>query len=157
MTVQSAPVLLPVNVGLPKNVSWQGKTVYTGVWKQPVDGPATVRRLNIDRDGQGDTNGHGGEQRRVLVYQAGSYRHWQQHFGRDDSKSPAPQGLDPRRSCAPSRPGPGSGRCARPAWSRPEKSSLSRRPLIWRTSGVTAFTARLTVDRYLVLRGSGPR
>ena len=82
MTV--APELLSVNVGLPKNVAWQGKTVFTGVWKYPVDGPAMVRRLNIDGDGQGDLGGHGGEQRAVLVYQAGSYHHWQQHFGRDD-------------------------------------------------------------------------
>ena len=78
------PTLLSVNVGLPKNVAWQGKTVYTGAWKHPVDGPAVVRRLNIDGDGQGDTNGHGGEQRAVLVYQVQSYRHWQRHFGRDD-------------------------------------------------------------------------
>ena len=78
------PALLSVNVGLPKNVHWQGKTVYTGVWKHPVDGPAMVRRLNIDGDGQGDLTGHGGEQRAVLVYQIDSYRHWQQHFGRDD-------------------------------------------------------------------------
>jgi MOSC domain-containing protein YiiM len=55
------PVLLSVNVGLPKNVAWQGRTVYTGAWKHPVDGPAMVRRLNIDGDGDGqdDTNGHG--------------------------------------------------------------------------------------------------
>jgi len=78
------PVLLSVNVGRPRDVSWQGRTVYTGVWKHPVDGPAMVRRLNIDGDGQGDTSGHGGEQRAVLVYQIQSYRHWQQHFGRDD-------------------------------------------------------------------------
>ncbi|GAA1295332.1 MOSC and FAD-binding oxidoreductase domain-containing protein [Pseudonocardia aurantiaca] len=78
------PVVLSVNVGMPRDVSWQGKTVYTGVWKQPVDGPAMVRRLNIDGDGQGDTNGHGGEQRAVLVYQIQSYRYWQEHFGRDD-------------------------------------------------------------------------
>jgi ferredoxin-NADP reductase/MOSC domain-containing protein YiiM len=78
------PVLVSVNVGLPRNVSWQGKTVYTGVWKHPVDGPAMVRRLNIDGDGQGDTNGHGGEQRAVLVYQVQSYRHWERYFGRDD-------------------------------------------------------------------------
>ena len=68
-TATRAPVLLSVNVGLPKNVAWQGKTVYTGVWKYPVDGPAMVRRLNIDGDGQGDLAGHGGEQRAVLVYQ----------------------------------------------------------------------------------------
>ena len=78
------PVLLSVNVGKPKNVPWQGKNVYTGVWKHPVDGPAMVRRLNIDGDGQGDLNGHGGEQRAVLVYQMDSYRHWARHFGRDD-------------------------------------------------------------------------
>jgi ferredoxin len=78
------PVLLSVNVGLPRNVSWQGRTVYTGVWKHPVDGPVMVRRLNIDGDGQGDLAGHGGEQRAVLVYQAESYRHWARHFGRDD-------------------------------------------------------------------------
>ena len=78
------PALLSVNVGMPKDVSWQGKTVHTGVWKQPVDGPLMVRRLNIDGDGQGDTAGHGGEQRAVLVYQIQSYDHWQRHFGRDD-------------------------------------------------------------------------
>ena len=84
MIAMRTPVLLSVNVGLPRNVPWQGKTVYTGIWKYPVDGPAMVRRLNIDGDCQGDTNGHGGEQRAVLVYQIQSYRHWQQHFGRDD-------------------------------------------------------------------------
>jgi ferredoxin-NADP reductase/MOSC domain-containing protein YiiM len=78
------PVLLSVNIGLPKNVAWRGKTVCTGIWKHPVQGPAMVRRLNIDGDGQGDLNGHGGEQRAVLVYQIDSYRHWQRHFGRDD-------------------------------------------------------------------------
>ena len=84
MTAMRAPVLISVNVGLPRNVPWQGKTVYTGIWKYPVDGPAMVRRLNIDGDGQGDTNGHGGEQRAALVYQTQSYRHWQQYLGRDD-------------------------------------------------------------------------
>jgi len=78
------PVLLSVNVGMPKKVPWRGKTVYTGVWKHPVHGPAMARRLNVDGDGQGDTEGHGGEQRAVLVYQLQSYRHWQQYFGRDD-------------------------------------------------------------------------
>jgi MOSC domain-containing protein YiiM len=68
----SEPVLLSVNVGMPKDVPWHGKTVHTGVWKAPVTGPQMVRRLNIDGDGQGDLQGHGGEQRAVLVYQAQS-------------------------------------------------------------------------------------
>ena len=79
-----APVLVSVNVGLPKNVTWGDKAVYTGAWKSPVSGPAMVRRLNIDGDGQGDLAGHGGEQRAVLVYQVDSYEYWQRHFGRDD-------------------------------------------------------------------------
>ena len=78
------PSLLSVNVGLPRDVPWQGRTVYTGVWKHPVAGPQMVRRLNIDGDGQGDLHGHGGEQRAVLVYQIQSYEHWRQYFGRDD-------------------------------------------------------------------------
>ncbi|MFB9469438.1 MOSC domain-containing protein [Nonomuraea salmonea] len=73
-----------MNVGMPQDVSWQGRTVHTGVWKRPVAGPRMVRRLNIDGDGQGDLQGHGGEQRAVLVYQIQSYAHWQEHFGRDD-------------------------------------------------------------------------
>ena len=76
--------LVSVNVGLPKDVPWRGRTVRTGVWKSPVSGPRMVRRLNIDGDGQGDLNGHGGEQRAVLAYQVESYRHWREFFGRDD-------------------------------------------------------------------------
>jgi ferredoxin-NADP reductase/MOSC domain-containing protein YiiM len=76
--------LLSVNVGLPKDVTWHGKTVHTGVWKYPVDGPSQVRRLNIDGDGQGDLAGHGGENRAVFVYQIESYRYWQGELGRDD-------------------------------------------------------------------------
>ncbi len=78
---RTRPVLVSVNVGLPNDVAWQGKTVRTGIWKYPVAGPQLARRLNIDGDGQGDLAGHGGEQRAVLVYQLDSYRHWQQHFG----------------------------------------------------------------------------
>jgi ferredoxin-NADP reductase/MOSC domain-containing protein YiiM len=78
------PVLLSVNVGMPKDVSWQGRTVFTGVWKHPVHGPVTARRGDIDGDGQGDSHGHGGEQRAVLVYQIQSYRHWERYFGRHD-------------------------------------------------------------------------
>jgi ferredoxin-NADP reductase/MOSC domain-containing protein YiiM len=76
--------LLSVNVGLPQDVAWHGRTVHTAVWKRPVDGPRMVRRLNIDGDGQGDLAGHGGEHRAVFVYQIESYRYWQEQLGRDD-------------------------------------------------------------------------
>jgi ferredoxin-NADP reductase/MOSC domain-containing protein YiiM len=76
--------LLSLNIGMPNDVPWQGKTVHTGIFKYPVDGPRMVRTLNIDGDGQGDLNGHGGEMRAVLVYQRQSYDFWQRQLGRDD-------------------------------------------------------------------------
>ena len=75
---------MSVNVGMPKNVAWQGKNVYTGVFKDPVSGHRRVRKLNIEGDGQGDLAGHGGEQRAVFVYQLDSYRYWERELGRDD-------------------------------------------------------------------------
>ena len=76
--------LLSVNVGLPRDVAWQGRTVRTAVWKAPVQGRRMVRRLNIDGDGQGDLAGHGGEHRAVFVYQIDSYHYWQDQLGRSD-------------------------------------------------------------------------
>jgi ferredoxin-NADP reductase/MOSC domain-containing protein YiiM len=76
--------LLSVNVGMPKDVSWRGKTVFTGVFKDPVSGPRRVRKLNVDGDGQGDLAGHGGEQRAVFVYQIDSYRYWESELDRSD-------------------------------------------------------------------------
>jgi len=76
--------LVSVNVGMPKDVRWQGRTVFTGVFKDPVTGPRRVRKLNVDGDGQGDLAGHGGEQRAVFVYQTDSYRYWERELKRDD-------------------------------------------------------------------------
>ena len=46
------PRLLSLNVGLPRDIAWQGRTVHTGIWKAPVQGRRMVQRLNIDGDGQ---------------------------------------------------------------------------------------------------------
>src|SRR2546423_12191717 len=69
--------LLSVNVGLPRDIEWKGRTVHTGIWKDPLPGRCRVGRLNLDGDGQGDLAGHGGEQRAVFVYQIESHRYWQ--------------------------------------------------------------------------------
>lgn len=69
--------LVSVNVGLPKDIPWQGRVVHTAVWKLPVAGRVMARRLNLDGDGQGDLGGHGGEHRAVMVYQLASYRYWE--------------------------------------------------------------------------------
>jgi len=78
------PRLISVNVGLPRDVAWRGETVYTAIWKQPVQGGRVVRRLNIEGDAQGDLAGHGGEHRAVMVYQLDSYRYWESELGRHD-------------------------------------------------------------------------
>src|SRR5215831_16307365 len=74
--------LLSLNVGLPCDITWNGKTVRTAIWKFPVEGPRMVRKLNIDGDAQADLAGHGGEQRAVFVYQIDSYHYWEQFLAR---------------------------------------------------------------------------
>jgi MOSC domain-containing protein YiiM/ferredoxin-NADP reductase/ferredoxin len=76
--------LLSVNVGLPRDIAWKGRTVHTAIWKDPVAGRCRVGRLNLDGDEQGDLAGHGGEQRAVYVYQIESYRYWQQQLNQND-------------------------------------------------------------------------
>ncbi len=81
------PRLLSVNVGLPRDVTWNGKTVRTSVWKSPVDGRQMVRKLNVVGDAQADLEGHGGEHRAVFVYQMDSYHYWERFLGRSDFTS----------------------------------------------------------------------
>jgi ferredoxin-NADP reductase/MOSC domain-containing protein YiiM/ferredoxin len=76
--------LVSLNVGGPRDVPWEGKTVRTAIWKEPVRGPRMVRRINIDGDDQADRNAHGGEHRAVYVYQLESYRYWEEQLGRRD-------------------------------------------------------------------------
>jgi len=76
--------LLSVNVGLPRNVAWNGRIVHTGIWKDPLPGRCWAGRLNLAGDGQGDLAGHGGEQCAVFVYQIESYRYWQKRLNRAD-------------------------------------------------------------------------
>src|SRR3954465_4756155 len=69
---------------MPKDVPWQGKTVFTGVFKDPVTGPRRVRKLNVAGDGRGGVGRPGGEHRAVFVYQLDSYRYWERELGRSD-------------------------------------------------------------------------
>jgi ferredoxin-NADP reductase/MOSC domain-containing protein YiiM len=78
------PRLLSVNIGLPRDVPWNGKTVRTAIWKSPVTGRRMARKLDIDGDAQGDLAGHGGEHRAVFVYQMDSYHYWERFLGRND-------------------------------------------------------------------------
>ncbi len=76
--------LLSVNVSLPKEITSKGKTVRTGIFKEPVQGRVQVRTLNLEGDGQADLVGHGGEFRAVYVYSFDNYAHWARELGRTD-------------------------------------------------------------------------
>jgi len=68
--------IVSINVGLPREVTWQGKLVTTGIFKKPVDAPVMMRTLNLDGDGQADLTVHGGLTKAVYVYPSEHYGYW---------------------------------------------------------------------------------
>lgn len=68
--------LISVNVGLPREVSWKGKTVTTGIFKEPVSKRVMVRSLNLDGDRQADLTVHGGADKAIYVYPFEHYDYW---------------------------------------------------------------------------------
>lgn len=76
--------LLSVNVSLPKQITFKGKTVRTSIFKEPVEGRVKVKTLNIEGDGQADLLGHGGPFRAVYVYSFDNYAHWERELSRTD-------------------------------------------------------------------------
>ncbi len=72
--------LISVNVGLPREVQWKGRTIRTGIFKEPVSGRIAVRKLNLDGDGQADLSVHGGLEKAVYAYPAEHYAYWRQQL-----------------------------------------------------------------------------
>jgi MOSC domain-containing protein YiiM len=68
--------ILSVNVGLPKEVTWQGKLVTTGIFKEPVNRPVMMRALKLDGDQQADLTVHGGVNKAVYAYPSEHYSYW---------------------------------------------------------------------------------
>jgi MOSC domain-containing protein YiiM len=68
--------VLSVNVGLPREVTWRGKPVRTGIYKEPVTGRVPLRRLNLDGDRQADLRVHGGPDKAVYAYPSEYYELW---------------------------------------------------------------------------------
>ncbi len=80
--------LLSVSVSLRKEVPYMGKTVATGIFKEPVSGPVMLRTLNLDGDQQVDLKGHGGIYKAACVYTIENYQHWERELGRSDFSFP---------------------------------------------------------------------
>jgi MOSC domain-containing protein YiiM len=72
--------VISVNVGLPREVVWKGKTVLTGIFKEPVAGRIPARRLDLDGDRQADLSVHGGPAKAIYVYPAEHYSYWRAQF-----------------------------------------------------------------------------
>ena len=68
--------VLSVNVGLPREVIWRGKSVTTGIYKEPVEGRVPIRALNLDGDRQADLRVHGGRDKAVYAYPSEFYELW---------------------------------------------------------------------------------
>jgi len=68
--------IVSVNVGMPREVAWKGMTARTGIFKEPVDGPVMIDKLNLAGDSQADLTVHGGEEKAVYAYPAEHYEYW---------------------------------------------------------------------------------
>jgi len=72
--------LISLNVSLPRIVEWHGEPVTTGIFKEPVNGPVMLRRLNLDGDRQADLTVHGGKSKAVYVYPSEHYEFWRKEL-----------------------------------------------------------------------------
>ena len=76
--------LISINLSLTKTVTHRGKTVSTGIFKEPASGPTEVRKLNLQDDRQADLKSHGGVCKAVYAYPIEHYTHWARELERVD-------------------------------------------------------------------------
>ncbi len=76
--------LLSVNVSSPVEVLHRGKTLATGIFKEPANRRVMLRTMNLDGDGQADLTAHGGIYKAAYVYSTENYDYWKQELGRTD-------------------------------------------------------------------------
>jgi MOSC domain-containing protein YiiM len=72
--------LVSVNIGLPREVTWHGRSVTTAIYKQPVRGRVALRKLNLDGDRQADLSVHGGDYKAVYCYPLEHYDYWRREL-----------------------------------------------------------------------------
>jgi MOSC domain-containing protein YiiM len=76
--------LISLNVGLPRDVIWKGRTVTTGIYNEPIEGAVRLRKLNLDGDRQADLSVHGGPEKAVYAYPSEHYAYWRRELGRPE-------------------------------------------------------------------------
>jgi MOSC domain-containing protein YiiM len=74
--------VLSVNVGMPREFQYSGRTARSAIWKSPALGPIAARGVNLDGDDQADRQAHGGPDKAVYAYAVEDARWWEQELGR---------------------------------------------------------------------------
>jgi MOSC domain-containing protein YiiM len=75
--------ILSLNVGLPRPVSWRGRRIMTGIFKEPVEGRVRLRPYNLEGDAQADLSVHGGPEKAVYAYPSEHYPFWRRELEMD--------------------------------------------------------------------------
>jgi MOSC domain-containing protein YiiM len=75
-----SPVLISVQVGVPRTVVREGQEVSTGIFKSPVAKRVPMRHLNLDGDQQADLTVHGGQDKAVYAYPSEHYPFWKKEL-----------------------------------------------------------------------------
>jgi MOSC domain-containing protein YiiM len=78
----SEATILAIHVGRPSELEFNGRSVLSAIYKQPVTRPVMVRRLNLEGDEQADLKVHGGPDKAVYCYPSEHYAAWSQDLGR---------------------------------------------------------------------------
>ena len=72
--------VISVNVGLPRQVSYEKRQVVTSIFKKPVEGRVRVTTLNLEGDAQADLSVHGGFDKAVYSYSEEHYKYWKEYI-----------------------------------------------------------------------------
>ena len=96
--------ILSVNVGLPREVAWRGRTIRTGIYKEPIAGRVASRTTNLDGDRRADLTVHGGPSKAVYAYPAEHYEAWAREFPRGFfGENLTTEGIDESLACIGNR------------------------------------------------------
>jgi MOSC domain-containing protein YiiM len=75
--------ILSVNVSMGRPVPWRGRTIETGIFKEPVAGRVAVGPMSLEGDRQVERKYHGGEFKAVYAYAAEDHAWWSQQLGKE--------------------------------------------------------------------------
>jgi len=74
------PKIVSLCVSMSKPIKFQGRDLYTGIYKEPVQGRVALRALNLDGDEQADLTVHGGIDKALYAYASEHYAFWREQL-----------------------------------------------------------------------------